>query len=94
MALQGKDMVDMITEGVSTFVKDHVREQIINDMVEDFKARITEKVDEKLSEMVFNAYSQENKMGMSKELILLIEWSKGQAEYKKKYSLQSEIVES
>ena len=90
----GKDIVDMMAEGVSTFVKDHIREQIINEMVEDFRARITKEVDSKLSEMVFNAYSQENHIEMRKELSLLIEWSKGQAEYKKKYSLQSEMVEA
>ena len=90
----GKDIVDIMAEGISANVKDHIRDRIVNEMVEDFKGRITEVVDEKLSEMVFNAYSRENPREMRKELALLIEWTKGQAEYKKKYSLQSEIVEA
>ncbi len=90
----GKDIVDFMAEGISTYVKDHMRDQIVNEMVEEFRETITDVVDEKLSEMVFNAYSQENPREMRKEMVLLIQWAKGQAEYKKKYSLQSEMVEA
>ena len=89
----GKDIVDFMAEGISTFVKGHIREKIVSEMVDDFRERITQEVDSKLSEMVFNAYSQENPREMRKELLLLIEWSKGQAEYKRKYTIQAEEVE-
>jgi hypothetical protein len=89
----GKDIVDFMAEGVSSFVKEHIREQIITEMVDNFRDRITAEVDGKLAEMVFSAYTQDNQAAMQKELIVLIEWSKGQAAYKKKYSQVSEMVE-
>ena len=89
----GKDIVDMMAEGIETFVKDHIRQELIKTLVSQFEDEITMVIDKKLSEMIFNAYSQENPHEMRKELGLLIEWSKGQAEYKRKYELVSELVE-
>jgi|GEM_PF-5579299 len=90
--LKGKDIVNFIAEGVSTYVKDHIRDKIIAEMVADFEARISEVVDDKLSEMVFESYHQDNQIEMRRELLLLIEWSKGEAEYKRKYEMKSEMV--
>jgi len=92
-SVTGKDIVDMMAEGIEYHVKTHIKDQLVSRLVKEFESEITEVIDEKLSEMVFNAYSQENHLEMRKELSLLIEWSKGQAEYKKKYTLVSEMVD-
>lgn len=88
----GKDIVDLMAEGIESFVKDHLKKELVDRLVGQFTEEITAIIDEKLSEMIFNAYSQQNHGEMRKELALLIEWSKGQAEYKKKYTLVSELV--
>ena len=91
--INGQDMVDIMAQGIESIVKPHVRDVIVANLISEFKDKITEVVDKELSEMIFQAQSHENQGEFRKDFLLLIEWSKGQAEYKKKYSVVSEIVE-
>lgn len=90
----GQDIVDFMAEGIESSVKAHLRESLVKRLVSEFEDEITHIIDDKLAEIVFNAYSQENQQVMRKELVLLIEWAKTKKEYKVKYSLQKEFVES
>jgi len=89
----GKDMVDMMAEGIESFVKAHLLETIVKDLVDDFEDNITRIVSGKLAEMAFRAKSEHNHDEYRKDLHVLIEWSKGQKAYKEKYTIQSEIIE-
>lgn len=89
----GGDLINLMMEGMETYVKDHIRDELVERLVSEFKADITSVIDEQLSEMVFKGFRDKNHQTLDENVKLLIEWTKGQAEYKKKYTVQSEIVE-
>ena len=91
-SISGKDMVDMMAEGVETYVKQHLLESIVENLVSEFKKDITKVVSDKLAEMAFRAKSENNHMEQRKDLFVLIEWVKCQKEYKTKYTMQSEAI--
>lgn len=93
-SLNGKDMVDMMAAGVETFVKDHLLENIVSNLVDEFKKEITNVVSDELAEMSFKAHSQDNHLEFRKELYLIIEWVKTQKAFKSKYEMKKEIEES
>ena len=90
--ISGKDMVDMMAEGVETYVKQHLLESIVENLVSEFKKDITKVVSDELAEMAFRAKTENNHMEMRKDLFVLIEWVKCQKKYKAKYTMQSEVV--
>lgn len=89
----GKDMVDMMAEGIESFIKDHIRDELVARILSEFEAEITSVIDAKLAEMAFKANAHESQYDLRKDLHILIEWSKGTARYKKKYYQQCEMVE-
>lgn len=90
--INGKDMVDMMAEGVETYVKQHLLESIVENLVSEFEKDITKVVGDKLAEMAFRAKSENNYLEQRKDLFVLIEWVKCQKEYKAKYTMQSEVL--
>jgi|TARA_R110000851_G_scaffold209902_2_gene362307 pyrroloquinoline quinone (PQQ) biosynthesis protein C len=86
----GKDMVDMMAEGVNTYVKEHLLKSIVKDLVDEFEKDITTVVSDKLAGMFFKARKECDHRHFKEDLHILIEWAKTQEAYKTKYTMQSE----
>ena len=93
-SITGKNLIDFMTEGVGSFVKRHIANEIIEELVNDFRTRISEHVNKTISEMVFKSHSvMTSHSEMNPELRLIIEWVKSRPEFKAKYEIKESIIE-
>ena len=91
--IKGQSIIDSMAAGIESFVKEHLRDRLVKQLVDEFEVEITDIINEKLAEMCFKASSSQNFESYQDQLYILIEWAKGQKEYTTKYSMAGEIVE-